>query len=195
MHLAPKRAPVCRGNELNILRDDEVAEWCAKREITLDLERRVLTYDSYPQGIHDKPYIDLPEARGTVMRLADALVAEDELSLYYGSLLWVRESVIFQSEDERTAIKLVTQFVSGYGRRASLYDGTGYLFDPTERLDQAALLAAVILCQWDAYLVPCHGQYAVFLCHDGYAEISGPSPETVSKYMEEVGGNWQLPPS
>jgi hypothetical protein len=154
-----------------------------------------MTYASYPQGVHDKPYINLPEARGRIMRLADALVSEDETSLYYGSLLWVSESVIFGSVDERTAIKLVTRFVSGYGRQVSLYDGSGYLFDPTERIDQAALLAVIILCQWDAYLVPDHGQYAIFLCHDGYAEISGPSPETVSQYMEEVGGNWKLPPS
>jgi hypothetical protein len=159
----------------------------------MDREQRLLTYPSHPLSVRERPYIDLPEERGQVMRLADNLVAEDESNLYYGSLLWIREWVIFQSEDERTAIKLVTQFASGYGQRVSPHDGTGYLFDPTERIDQAALLAAVILCQWDAYLIPGNRRYAIFLCHDGIAEISGASAEDVRTCTDEVRVGWKMP--
>lgn len=142
----------------------ECAEWCFKRGIIVS-RRGELNYEKTPI---DSLTLSLPRVGLEIIALGSVLLSHLEDDNYKGSFFWLKDWDIWSPESEAVGMHL---FTCQLPKEASFSSKGGQLFETNELVEQKSLLVIPMLFQWDAYLVPSHGNYIIFVDHDGYIKL------------------------
>ena len=69
------------------------------------------------------------------------------------------------------AVRLLEIFRAAHGEKRPILESPAYLFEPSEGVDARALVTMAVLFSWDAYIVPEHGRYYVWIDDDEFMDV------------------------
>ena len=167
---------------MRLVSKTDCLNWCRQRGIGIS-EYDHLYYERAP--IHSLVF-DLPSRGLEVIGLSNVLSTNLEGEGYSGSLLWLKAWGIWSEDYEEVGLRLFERLISGPEGQATLPDSPGQLFDKNESTDQRAALTVPMLFQWDAYLVPDHGRYVVFVSHDEYVDVVAKTAVELDRLFGEL---------
>lgn len=97
-------------------------------------------------------------------------------------LIWLLDWDIWSVERERVGVRLLHALLGD----EQVKERPAIEFRTDELTEAQALIALVVLFQWDAVILPSHGEYAVTLSHHGKAEIRIRAPDARIAISEGV---------
>ncbi len=157
-------------------------DWCRQREISIS-EYDHLYYERAP--IHSLVF-DLPSRGLEIIGLSNVLSRNLEGDNYPGALVWLRAYGMWSEDNEEAGVRLLSRLLSDPQGSARFPDTRGQVFDTTEVVDQRVALIVPMLFQWDAYLVPDHGRYVVFVSHDEYVDVVAKTADELDRLFQEL---------
>ena len=167
---------------MKLLSKPECLDWCRERGIKVSTHE-MLYYDTVrPNSLVS----DLPTEGLRIIGLSNVLSRNLEGDNYPGALVWLDDYGIWSDDNEEAGVRLLSQLLSDPQRSACFPDTRGQVFDTTEVVDQRVALIVPMLFQWDAYLVPEHGRYFVFLSHDEYVNVVAKTEDELDRLFEEL---------
>lgn len=144
------------------------ARWCNGRGFRLpDESQHVGTAEVDGTRVFS---LKLPEAGLRVVDLANWTLTLDEAAAtlpYDSVLVWLLDWDIWSNERERVGLKLMHSLLGANDIKAL----PATEFSADELSSAQALVALVALFQWDAVVIPSHGEYLFKFSHHGTAEI------------------------
>ena len=167
---------------MRLVSKPDCLNWCRQREISIS-EYDHLYYERVP--IHSLVF-DLPSRSLEIIGLSNVLSRNLEGDSYSGSLVWLRDWDIWSEDYEEVGCRLASRLFSDPRRPTRFPDAPGQVFDSTELLDQRVALIVPMLFQWDAYLVPGHGKYVVFVSHDEYVDVVAKTANELDRLFQEL---------
>lgn len=87
---------------------------------------------------------------------------------------------MWSSDIEEIGRLYVEKLSVGFNIPFNINQKTALLFSEEELLAQRAFMFLPMLFQWDAYLIPDHARYIVFISHDGFVEITSRNADTAA---------------
>lgn len=114
--------------------------------------------------------LSLPDAGLRIVDLANwSLTLDDAVETlpYESVLVWLLDWDIWSHERERAGVQLLHALVGADNIEAL----PAIEFSSDELSSAQALIALVALFQWDAVVLPAHGEYLLWFSHHGVVEI------------------------
>jgi hypothetical protein len=167
---------------VKFLTTEEAKSWCHERGLKVTADR-YLHYE--PENPHCFT-VGLEEKPSRVIALADYLVPTWEDVPFEGALLWIRERGVWGDFSENVGAMIAQQMRLAKGEREPLDKRPGHLFEPEEVVEMHSYFVIPMLFGWDAFLIPEHGDYFIFVSHDGVAEVVARSAEKVEELRQRV---------
>jgi hypothetical protein len=102
------------------------------------------------------------------------------------TLFWIEEWNMWGSDVEEVGRLYAERLASAFNVPFDVDQKMALTFSEEELLPQRAFIFLPILFQWDAYMIPEHGSYFVFFCHDGFLEFGSLALETHRKLKDAL---------
>jgi hypothetical protein len=160
---------------MKLISDDQAREWCRSKSMNI-IGHHNLQLDSptpyvlklhFPNEIRDLILQAFRLSGFKQDKPYDATELSEEEGDYEGALLWLTRWNIWNEKSERFGNVILQCVRAGLGQNVPFDRAPGHLFAAGEYADQAALLAIILMCEWDAYLVPESAKYFIRLSHEG----------------------------
>lgn len=163
--------------EMKTLRDSEAMDWCRAWPLQLEFDDDGLLHmpresHTYRVDISKMAWRELlPTARALAFLGCHAAEA------FSGGLVWVRRTHIAVPEMEEVVLRALERFRMGYAENRSLETARAHLFRNDESAELAAMIALVLLAEWDTYVVHPSGDWVAVIDHDNHVTVTARSAE------------------
>jgi len=160
----------------------ECGRWCASRQVAFDDKRNIIVDATTERRFK----ICLPESGLDIARMGLALSRDQSGFEHSRFLLWLTECGMWNQAMEALGSRLWDRLIQGNLGKQTAGEVVACLFDGDEMYDKAACLTTIMLFQWDAILVPDHGEYAVQIDHDGYIALKARIGTASERAIEDL---------
>lgn len=162
---------------MQLVSSQERNDWLRHRSLSV-LPKGQVHYKDSP--VH-KFRLKLPTDGLQLIRLTNVLSAHIEGDAHPQTLSWIEEWNMWGADIEEMGRLYVEKLSVGFGVLFNIDQKTALLFTEAELLWQRAFIFLPMLFQWDAYFVPDHGNYVLFVSHDAFVEFSSRNADTAEK--------------
>jgi hypothetical protein len=109
------------------------------------------------------------------------------------SLFWLTDNGASGVMEFETACRTLKMLRAFHGETREILESPAYLLEPLDAADARLLLTMAVLFCWDAYVVPEHGRYFVWIDDDEAADVCCRNKEDYEKLLTRF-RNWGLVP-
>lgn len=151
---------------MTVLTVEGIGDYCRQRSIGLEPPPRSQLF--FEKCTDCRVYVvQFAEGAWPSFNMAGTMV-EPERSFFRGALVWLSA----RRSDFDRADTLLKRLVAGWGVTSTLDDTPGYLFSAEEFDEAVALMGLFMTFGWDAYWVPAHGEYFMYVNHDLFIDFA-----------------------
>jgi hypothetical protein len=86
-------------------------------------------------------------------------------------LFWIRDNGASGVMDFELACRMTELLRKSHGENRTLLDSPAYLLGQADSVDARMLLTMAVLFSWDAFVIPRHGRYFVWIDDDEAADV------------------------
>lgn len=108
-------------------------------------------------------------------------------------LFWLTDNGASGAMEFEMACRSLKLLRSAHGEQRGILESPGYLLRADEIVDARLLVTMAVLFCWDAYVVPSHGRYFVWIDDDEAADICCKNREDYEQLLAKF-RNWGLSP-
>jgi len=109
------------------------------------------------------------------------------------TLFWLADNGASGAMAFEIACRALKLLRSAYGEHRGILESPAYLLGGDEVVDARLLVTMAVLFCWDAYVIPAHGRYFVWIDDDEAADVCCKSKEDYEHLLEKFRG-WGLNP-
>jgi hypothetical protein len=108
-------------------------------------------------------------------------------------LFWLRDNGASGVAEFEVACRTLEMLRAAHGENRAILESPAYLLEPADAVDARLLLTMSVLFCWDAYVVPRHGRYFVWIDDDEAADVHCRNREDYEKLLARF-RDWGLVP-
>lgn len=163
--------------------------WCRSRGFPLSDDAR---REAAAQLVAAKSFsLKLPEQGLRLVDLANwTLVLDDAASTapFESVLVWLLDWDIWSVERERVGLHLMHSLLGA----SDIKERPAVEFSVAEMSAAQSMISLVALFQWDAIVIPSHGEYLFRFSHHGVADILTRAPDVEAAIVDGI-SNFEVP--